>query len=110
MPLGEGTNVNAHLTGSIVQRDGRGFPPDLQVLANLRSDTEFKRAQQARRPEPEAPDSRPPGSVLIVAALSAISGAVMGLVFGGHLTIATAVLVSVPIGVAVGMWVRGLAG
>ncbi|MFG1288578.1 hypothetical protein [Xanthobacter versatilis] len=102
--------MNAHLTGLIVHRDGRGFPPDLQVLANLRLDTELKRERLARRPEPDAPDSRPPGSVLIVAALSAISGAVMGLVFGGHFTIATAVLVSVPVGVAVGMWVRGLAG
>lgn len=102
--------MNAILTGSVAQRDGRGFPPDLQILANLRMDTELKRERQIRRPEPEAPDSRPPGSVLIVAALSAISGAVMGLVFGGHFTIATAVLVCVPIGVAVGMWVRGLAG
>lgn len=102
--------MNAYLTGLIVQRDGRSLPPDLQVLANLRLDKELKDARQARKPESEAPDSRPPGSVLIVAALSAISGAVMGLVFGGHLSVATAVLVAVPIGVAVGMWVRGLAG
>ena len=101
--------MNAYLPGSTFQRDGTGIPADLPAFANLRLDTDEVRARLARRPAPEAPDSRPPGSVLIVAALSAVSGAVMGLVFGGHLSAATAVLVSVPIGVAVGMWVRGLA-
>lgn len=96
--------------GAIVQRDARGLSSGLQVFANLRLDKDLKHVRQARRPDSDAPDSRPPGSVLIVAALSAISGAVMGLIFGGHFTIATAVLVAVPIGVAVGMWVRGLAG
>jgi len=100
--------VNAHLTGLILQRDRRSFPSGVQILENLRLDTELKRERLTQRPEPEAPDSRPPGSVLIVAALSAISGAVMGLVFGGHFTIATAVLVCIPIGVAVGMWVGRL--
>ncbi|MDI4664445.1 hypothetical protein K9U40_08925 [Xanthobacter autotrophicus] len=100
--------MNAFPTGSIIRRDGDRFPPDLPVVANLRLDTEPERVRITRRPGPDAPDSRPPGSVLVVAALSAVSGAVMGLVFGGHLTVATAVLISVPVGVAVGMWVRGL--
>lgn len=60
-----------------------------------------ERRPSRNREELQAPQ---PGGILIVAVLSGLSGAIMGLVFGGYLTAALAVLVSVPMGIAIGVW------
>lgn len=57
--------------------------------------------------EPGAHAPRP-GGILIVALLSGLSGAIMGLMFGGYLTAALAMMISAPLGVGIGLWIRGL--
>lgn len=49
-----------------------------------------------------------PGGILIVSVLSGLSGAVMGLLFGGYLTAALATLIATPLGIAIGIWVKSL--
>jgi hypothetical protein len=75
-----------------------------QPLANLgfRNDKDDER----RKPVNGRAESplKPPGGILIVALLSGVSGAIMGLLFGGHVTIAIAALVSLTLGLALGLW------
>lgn len=65
-------------------------------------------ASRPHLPPAEAPEARPPGGVLMVAVLSAVSGAIMGCLFGGYCTIAAAIFITLPVGIAVGIWVRSL--
>ena len=53
---------------------------------------------------------RPPsaGGVLILACPSTLSGITMGLSFASYISLALAVLVSTALGIAIGIWVRGL--
>lgn len=78
-----------------------------QVLANLGFDGD--RDGKQRNPMHRGAESpvTPPGGILIVALLSGVSGAIAGLVFGGYLTIAIAVFVSLTLGLAVGIRSRG---
>lgn len=77
------------------------------VLENVRHPVERDALGPARRPD-APPQARPPGGILIVAILSAISGAIMGFVFGGYISLALAILITLPLGIAIGMWARGL--
>lgn len=101
--------MGAPLHGSIPLRKASALASGAQVLCNLQLDTDEEAIHTAGRPRrPQAPDARPPGGVLVVAALSAVSGAIMGMVFGGYLTLAAAVVLSLAVGLAVGMWIGGL--
>lgn len=89
----------------MVLRDS--IAPALLPLRNLPFKSEDEAPSRQRKP-PEAPLARPPGGVLMVAVLSAVSGAVMGLLLGGYLSIAAAVFATLPAGIVVGIWVRSL--
>lgn len=79
------------------------------TLPNLRHrQGENRRDVGLPAPNDEGRSVRPPGGILIVAALSALSGAIMGLAFGGYLTVAIATLIALPLGIAIGIWMRGL--
>lgn len=50
----------------------------------------------------------PPGGILIVATVSGLSGAVMGLLLGGYVTTSLGVLIGSSLGIAVGIWASRL--
>ncbi|MFG1345122.1 hypothetical protein V5F59_09535 [Xanthobacter autotrophicus DSM 431] len=76
------------------------------MLENVRHPVEEEVVKPS--PKPEQPYARPPGGILIVAILSAVSGAIMGFVFAGYLSLALTMLAATSLGIAIGMWVRGL--
>jgi hypothetical protein len=77
-----------------------------KVLANigLRGD----KGEERRNPMQGGAETplMPPGGILIVALLSGVFGAVVGLILGGYLTIAFAVFVSLTLGLTLGIWVH----
>lgn len=93
----------AYWDGSLGEERSAG-PRLGQVLANigLRGD----KKEERRNPMQGGAESplTPPGGILIVALLSGVSGAIMGLIFGGYLTLAIAVFVSLTLGLALGLW------
>lgn len=99
----DGLAVHGGMSGSLAYE---AAPPP---LANLQVDHGAPEPSAVPPSAPEVPQARPPGGVLVVAVLSAASGAVMGLALGGHLGIAATLLIGVSLGVAVGVWARSLA-
>ena len=65
------------------------------------------KTQHARDIDGDARGSTAAGA-LVLASCSGVSGAVMGLIFGGNISVGLAVLASVTLGVAIGAWARGL--
>lgn len=86
------------------------FTPVGLLLPNIELPGDNAGPKQREPQSHEEMQAPRPGGILIVAILSGLSGAIMGLIFGGYLTAALAVLVSVPIGIAVGAWGGGLKG
>ena len=86
--------------------------PLVPTLEPLLHNAPFHRQEQGETGrDPKAhgeAKSPPPGGILVVATVSGLSGAVMGLLFGGYLTASLAILIGSTLGVAVGVWARGL--
>lgn len=83
---------------------GFAFAPAAPALANMRPDPGTPNPFPARPPETDARQGRPPGGILLLALMSGLSGAVMGLLLGGYLTVALTLFLAVPLGVAIGIW------
>lgn len=88
---------------------GSAFAPLSEGHCNLRLDADDEAANASPGSlRPRGRDARPPGSVLVVAALSAASGAVMGMVFAGYITMAGVLAASLVVGIAIGLWIARL--
>ncbi|MFG1360392.1 hypothetical protein [Xanthobacter pseudotagetidis] len=93
----------AYWDGSLLREDTKEQRIG-QILANLGFQGDKDGEQRSPMHRGAASPVTPPGGILIVALLSGVSGAIAGLVFGGYLTIAIAVFVSLTLGLAVGIW------
>lgn len=83
---------------------GFAFVPTVPALANARPEPSTPHPSPARPPDAGARQDRPPGGILLLALMSGLSGAVMGLLFGGYLTVALTLFLALPLGVGIGIW------
>lgn len=83
---------------------GFAFVPAVPALANARPEPSTPHPSPARPPNARARQDRPPGGILLLALMSGLSGAVMGLLFGGYLTVALTLFLALPLGVGIGIW------
>lgn len=86
-----------------------GLIPAAPVFAQVGLDGASGPSPEDRPPGPETRQAQPPGGLLLLAILSALSGAIMGLVFGGYLTVAFTLFLALPVGIALGIWAARLA-
>lgn len=102
--------MSAHLHGFLPDGKTSPFAPGPEGLFNLQFDADDEAANATRGfRRPPGQNTRPPGgAVLVVAALSAASGAMMGMVFAGYLTLAAVLVASLVAGIAIGFWVARL--
>ena len=99
---------------ALTKRDAEGFKhgsaaPHQGQSQHSRPLRHIGRIKTRRTDDPDEDDrGASAAGALVLASCSGVSGAVMGLIFGGHIFVAAAVLVSIAIGVAIGIWAGSL--